>query len=110
MANALQRKANKADFEPRLAKIEQALTMSTSKDGQSLIERLNEIEKNLQDTKTFVDLRVDEKLSKKLNLLESDLKRLGTRDMMRLDNELLILNTNFSTLSTEHRNFEERLR
>jgi len=29
---------------------------------------------------------------------------------MRLDNELMILNTNFSTLSTEQRNLEERLR
>ena len=55
-----------------------------------------------------MDLTLDEKLSRKINQLEDNLKKLCTRDMQRVDTELLILNTNFATLSTEHRNLEEK--
>ena len=110
MANALQRKANKVDLESKLGKIESALQLNTTGNGKTLLERLNGLEKSLQDQTTHLDLTFDEKMSKKLNTVEAEIKKICTRDMQRVDTELLILNTNFSTLSTEYRALEEKVR
>ena len=110
MANALQRKANKVDLESKLSKIESALQLNTTGNGKTLLERLNDLEKSLQDQTTHLDLTFDERLSKKLNMVEAEMKKILTRDMQRVDTELLILNTNFSTLSTEYRALEEKVR
>ena len=110
VANALQRKANKVDLESKLGKIEQALQLNTTGNGKTLLERLNDLEKSLQDQTTHLDLTLDEKMSKKLNTVEAEIKKICTRDMQRVDTELLILNTNFSTLSTEYRALEEKVR
>ena len=75
-----------------------------------MLERLNELEKQVEDTRTQMDLNFDEKLSKKVNQVEDELKKICTRDMQRVDTELLILNTNFSTLSTEHRALSEKVK
>lgn len=81
-----------------------------SGNGKSVVDRLNDMEKNIEDWRCQSDLAFDEKLGKKMNALEADLKKICTRDMQRVDTELLILNTNFSTLSTEHRNLEEKFK
>ena len=57
-----------------------------------------------------MDLAFEEKLSKKVNQVEDGLKKQCTRDMQRVDTELLILNTNFTTLSSEHRALKERFK
>jgi len=59
---------------------------------------------------TQVGLSLDEKLSKKMNAAESSLKKVCTRDMQRVDSELLIMNTNISTLTTECRSLDEKVR
>ena len=89
VANALQRKANKVDAEPRLAKIEAQLMFSSSTNsaaavgssGKSLSDRIDELEKNLEDTRTALELALDEKISKKVNIAEETLKKVCTRDM-----------------------------
>ena len=118
VANALQRKANKADAEPRLAKIEAQLMFGASgtsvaasgQNGKSLSDRIDELEKNLEDSRTALELALDEKVSKKVNTAEDSLKKLCTRDMQRVDSELLIMNTNISTLTTECRSLDEKMR
>ena len=110
VANALQRKANKTDIDTKMAKIEGALLLNTTGNGKSVVERLSEIEKAVEDCVMQIDLSLDEKISKKVNTLEDEMKKICTRDMKRVETELLILNTNFSTLSTEHRSLEERVR
>ena len=92
MANALQRKTNKADFDTKLSKIEQALMLETTGNGTTMLERLNSLEKKLEDAKTSLDLSFEERLSKKLITVEDELKRMCKRDMQRVDTELLILN------------------
>lgn len=118
VANALQRKANKADAEPRLAKVEAQLMFGASgttvaacsHNSKSLSDRIDELEKNLEDTRTALELSLDEKVSKKVNTAEDSLKKLCTRDMQRVDSELLIMNTNISTLTTECRSLDEKMR
>ena len=118
VANALQRKANKADAEPRLAKIEATLMLGSGgtsvaavgTNGKSLSDRIDELEKNLEDTRTSLELALDEKVSKKVNAAEATLKKVCTRDMQRVDSELLIMNTNISTLTTECRSLDEKVR
>ena len=85
------------------------MLLSTTGNGKTLIEKLNEMERSLEDAGTRLDLSLEEKLQKKVNLLEDELKKVCTRDMKRTETELLILNTNFTTLSTEVRSIEERL-
>lgn len=45
-----------------------------------------------------------------MNATEASLKKVCTRDMQRVDSELLIMNTNISTLTTECRTLDEKVR
>ena len=86
------------------------MMLGTTGNGKTIIDRLNEIEQKIEDSRCQMDLAFDEKLSRKVNQVEDELKKICTRDMQRVDTELLILNTNFATLSTEHRNLEEKVK
>jgi len=110
VANALQRKANKNEVEPRIANLEAVVLPKSGKSVHTPLDTLNECLKNLEDRMTEFDLKIDEKVAKKVNFVEDSLKKVTARDMQRVDTELLILNTNFSTLSTEQRTLEEKLR
>ena len=74
------------------------------------IDKVADLQQNIDDSMTQMELRIEEKVTKKMLKVEDELKKLCTRDMRRIDTELLILNTNFGTLSTEQRNIDERLR
>ena len=76
--------------------------LNTTGNGKTLLDKMKELEKSLEDNRTQLELNFDEKLSKKVNILKGELKKIQTRDMQRVDTELLILNTNFGTLSSEH--------
>ena len=97
-------------MEPKIANLESVLLLGTTGNGKTLMDRLNDLEKSIEDSRLQMDLSFDERLSKKVNSLENDLKKLCTRDMQRVDTELLILNTNFATLSTEYRNLQEQVK
>ena len=84
--------------------------LGTTGNGKTIIDRLNELEKQIEDSRCQQDLAFDEKLSRKVNQVEDEMKKICTRDMQRVDTELLILNTNFATLSTEYRSLEEKVK
>ena len=67
MANALQRKVNKTDLDPTIKRIESALLLNTTGNGQTIFDRLKDLETALYDAKTHQDLAFDEKLSKRIN-------------------------------------------
>ena len=76
VANALQRKANKVDIDPKLANIDSVLMLNTTGNGKTLLDRLNALEGSLEDFKTQIDLSFDSKLSRKVNGVEDELKKI----------------------------------
>ena len=86
------------------------MMLETTGNGKTIIDKLNELEKQIEDSRCQQDLAFDEKLSRKVNQVEDEMKKICTRDMQRVDTELLILNTNFATLSTEYRSLEEKVK
>ena len=55
----------------------------------TLFEKLNEITKAIDDTKTSTDLRLNEKMSRKINEMEESLKKTANRDYKKIESELL---------------------
>ena len=68
-------------MEPKIANLESILLLGTTGNGKTIMDRLNDLEKSIEDSRLQTDLTFDEKLSKKVNSLENDLKKLCTRDM-----------------------------
>ena len=50
VANALQRKANKVDVEPKIANLESVLMLGTMGNGKTIVDRLNDLEKSIEDS------------------------------------------------------------
>ena len=54
------------------------MLLSTGKG--TVIEKMNEMERRLDDSKTQIDLRLEEKLTRKVNEVEESCKKQLTRD------------------------------
>ena len=111
VANALQRKANKIDMEPlqkQLKSIDQAMMLTTG--SGTIHDKINEMSRMLEDTKTSMDLRLDERLSRKVNEMEDNYKKYMNRDIQRINGELLNLNSSFSKICLEQKGMEEKIK
>lgn len=50
--------------------------LNTTGNGKTLLDKMKDLEKSLEDNRTQLELNFDEKLSKKVNILESELKKI----------------------------------
>lgn len=97
VANALQRKANRNDIES-LSKMVITLTNMTNSDSHLLDEAKSSLEQDLNRKMHSAQAAVEDGLRKQLS-----------RDMQRLNGEILNLNTIITKLTVESRGSEERV-
>ena len=84
------------------------MLLSTGKG--TVIEKMNEMERRLDDSKTQIDLRLEEKLNRKVNEVEDSCKKQLTRDYQRLNEEMLNLNKSHQNLCNEQKAMEEKIK
>ena len=76
----------------------------------TIIDKINEMARMVEDTKTSMDLKLDERLSRKVNEIEDNYKKYMNRDIQRISSELLNLNSSFSKICVEQKNLEEKVK
>ena len=84
--------------------------MNLTTGSGTIFEKINEITRMMDDTNTQIDLRLNEKLGRKVNEMEDTMKKFVNRDITRINSELLNLNGTISKFCGEQRNLEEKVK
>ena len=88
--------------------VDSAMMLTTGSSG-TIFEKINEMSRLMDDTKVQLDLKLDERLSRKVNDIEDRLKKFVNSDFTRINTELLNLNNSFSKFCNEQRSMEEKV-
>ena len=75
--------------------------MLLSTGSGTIFEKMNEMTRTLDDAKTSTDLKLSEKLSRKINEIEDSLKKYVNRDVQRLNQELINMNGTVQKMCTD---------
>ena len=56
-----------------------------------------------------MDLKLDQKMSRKVNEMEEKIRKLATQDIQKINNEVIHLNSSITKFCSEQRSLEEKV-